>query len=200
MAEKKAQTAKKEKNPNKGFVHGVKEIVRKFIVALKRRPQRIPLVAFVIAFIYYSFNLTVISQTTYDINKPWMGLCEFVTMLLSMLGILCCMNAFPYRKKPVIPMVALTFGMSGIVIAADIIYSNIIIARINTEADIYAYLSRYPHFITANNMLQTHIVLMIISIALTALLPLYSKLIRKIKTSVEVEGNGDMKAIDLSAE
>ena len=191
---------KKEKNPNKGFVHGVKEAVRKFLVALKRRPQMIPLVAFVITFIYYSFNLTVISQTTADINRPWMGLCEFATMLFSMLGIVCCMNAFPYRKKPVIPMVVLTFVMSGIIIAADIVYSNVIVSAVNSQQDISAYLGKYPHFITANNMLQNHIVLVVVCVVLTALLPFYSKLIRKIKTSIEVEGNGDMKAIDLSGD
>ena len=36
--------------------------------------------------------------------------------------------------------------------------------------------------------------------ALVLTLPLYSKLIRKIKTSVEVEGNGEMAAIDISGE
>jgi hypothetical protein len=42
--------------------------------------------------------------------------------------------------------------------------------------------------------------LMIITIALIVLLPVYSKMIRKIKTSIEVEDNGEMGAIDLTGE
>lgn len=38
------------------------------------------------------------------------------------------------------------------------------------------------------------------AIALVLLLPVYSKLLRKIKTSVEVGDNGSMEAIDISGE
>jgi hypothetical protein len=41
---------------------------------------------------------------------------------------------------------------------------------------------------------------MLITAALVILLPVYSKMIRKIKTSIEVEDNGEMEAIDLSGE
>ena len=37
-------------------------------------------------------------------------------------------------------------------------------------------------------------------LALIVLLPVYSKMIRKIKTSIEVEDNGEMGTIDLSGE
>ena len=49
-------------------------------------------------------------------------------------------------------------------------------------------------------MLGVHQVIVIIGIALVALLPVYSKLLRKIKTSIEVEDNGGMDAIDISGE
>ena len=39
-----------------------------------------------------------------------------------------------------------------------------------------------------------------ISIALVALLPIYGKLLRKIKTSIEVEDNGKLDEIDISGE
>ena len=42
--------------------------------------------------------------------------------------------------------------------------------------------------------------MMVITIALILLLPVYSKLIRRIKTSIEVEDNGEMAAIDLTSE
>ena len=48
--------------------------------------------------------------------------------------------------------------------------------------------------------LRIHMMLMGITIALILLLPVYSKMIRKIKTSIEVEDNGEMGAIDLTGE
>ena len=50
----------------------------------------------------------------------------------------------------------------------------------------------------AYNMLNSHVVMMGISAALVVLLPVYSKLLRKINTSVEVEGNDSMAAIELN--
>jgi hypothetical protein len=52
----------------------------------------------------------------------------------------------------------------------------------------------------ANNMLNDHIILLAISVGLIALLPLYGKLLRKINTSVSVEDNGKLDAIDISGE
>ena len=43
-------------------------------------------------------------------------------------------------------------------------------------------------------------VILIVGVVLTALLPLYSKLLRKINTSVSVEDNGKLDAIDISGE
>ncbi len=46
----------------------------------------------------------------------------------------------------------------------------------------------------------THVILELVAVALTATLPFYKGLIRKIDTSVEVEDNGGMEAIDISGE
>ena len=56
----------------------MKEFIRKRIVALKRKPQTIALIAFGLAFLYYSLNLTKISDTTAYINLPGMGLAGFI--------------------------------------------------------------------------------------------------------------------------
>ena len=53
---------------------------------------------------------------------------------------------------------------------------------------------------SANNMLINHRIILIVGLALTALLPVYSKLLRKINTSVSVEDNGKLDAIDISGE
>ena len=52
----------------------------------------------------------------------------------------------------------------------------------------------------AQGVIRVHMVLVIIGTALLALLPVYAPLIRKINTNVEVAGNSDMAAIDISGE
>ena len=102
----------------------LKECWRKFLVSLKRRPQMIPLAVLLVAFVFYSLNLMYISDTTARIQGPGMGLSGFATMLFSMLSFMCFLNAFPYRKKPNIPMLVLLFAMLGIVIFSDMYYVN----------------------------------------------------------------------------
>jgi len=177
---------------------GIKEFIRKQIVTLKRSPQTIPLVMLLISFVYFSLNLTNMSNTTAKIQGVGMGLCQFCIMLFSLLSIVCMLNAFPQRKKPVLPMVILTFVMFGIIIYADIHYSNAIMAAL-TRAESPIVLDINTIYIAnAYNMLQTFIVLIGITAALVLTLPVYSKWIRKIKTSVEVEDNGDMAQIEIS--
>ena len=102
----------------------IKEIYRKFIVSLKRNPQSIPLVALAISFVYYSFNLTYISQTTALINTKHMGLSCFITMLFSILSFVCLLNAFPKRQKPNIFMIMLFAFMTIIIVFVDNFYFN----------------------------------------------------------------------------
>ena len=49
-------------------------------------------------------------------------------------------------------------------------------------------------------MLRVHMILVLTGAALTALLPLYAPLIRRINTSVEVAENEDMGTIDIAGE
>lgn len=179
---------------------GPKEAWRKFLVSLKRRPQNIPLVALVVAFLYYSLNLMHVSDTTARIQGPGMGLAGFATMLFSMLSFMCFLNAFPYRKKPVVPMVVLMFVMLGIVIFADAYYISAILTAV-TRADNPIKVTASTMYInSAYSCLYTHIILLCVAIALVLLLPVYTKLLRKIKTSIDVGDNGSMEAIDLSGE
>jgi len=175
----------------------MKEFFRKFLVGLKRKPQNIALAALVISFVYYSLNLTLISNTTSRIQGPGMGIYGFVTMLFSMLSFMCFINAFPHRKKVNKPMLILLVVMTAAVIFSDFMYRNIIIAAttgegavVVTEATIY--------IAKAYTMLGVHIVLLIVFLVLLALLPVYSRFIRKIKTSVEVESYGKMNTIEIS--
>lgn len=176
---------KAEENKNKGF----KESWRKFIVSLKKRPHNIPLCMMVIAFVVYSFNLTKVSNTTAVINRPLMGLCEFVIMLLSILAFVCFLNAYPKRQKPIMPMVILLYVMELIIVAADVIYISRIAEGLQT-IQITAARAFIPK---ARTMFYIHIVLVIISIILIALIPVIGKALNKIDTSIKLDENEDVE-------
>ena len=176
----------------------LKETVRRFIVSLKRSPQNIPMFMLLLSFVYFSLNLTHMSNTTAKIQGSGMGLCQFCIMLFSLLSIVCMLNAFPKRKKPVLPMVILLFVMFGIIIFADIHYSNGIMAALNRAESPIVLDVNTKYIADAYNMLRTFMVLIGITAGLVVTLPFYSKWIRKIKTSVEIEDNGDMAQIEIS--
>ncbi len=176
------------------------EFLRKFFVALKRRPSTIALVVLLLAFFQYSLNLTHISDTTAKIQGPGMGLCGFATMLFSMLSLVCFLNAFPRRKKPVTAMVVLMLIMFAIILFCDFYYSNLITNAL-TRADNPITLDASTVYIAqAYNVLQDHIVIECVGVALILLMPLYTKLLRKINTSVTVEDYGKLDVIDISGE
>ena len=182
------------------FVAGLKESFRKLLVSLKRRPSMIPLLVFALAFLVYSLNLMNISDTTAKIQGKGMGLCGFATMLFSLLSLLCFLNAFPHRKKVNVPMLVLAFLMVGVILFADTYYLNAI-GNALTRAENPIQIGKTTLYIAkANNMLVNHRIILIAGVALTALLPVYSKLLRKINTSVSVEDNGKLDAIDISGE
>lgn len=176
----------------------IKEAVRKFIVSLKRNPSMIPLVMLLVAFLVYSFNLTSMSDSTAKIQGVGMGLSQFCIMLFSLLSMVCMLNAFPRRKKPNIPMVVIMFVMFAIIIYCDLHYNNAIMAAL-TRAESPIVLNETTIYIAeAYNMLNTHVILIGVSAALVVLLPVYSKLLRKINTSVDVEDNGEMGEIEIN--
>ena len=176
---------------------GLKEIWRKFLVALKRRPSMIPLAVVVIAFLIYSLNLMYISDTTSLIQGANMGLAGFATMLFSMLSFLVFMNTFPYRKKTNIPMLVILYVMIAIIILADVYYLNGINTALTREVNPIAITMQTAYIAYAQYYIQIHIWWLVAAAVLIALLPVYTKMLRKINTSIEVEGNAEMGAIDL---
>ena len=175
----------------------VKEALRKFIVSLKRNPSVIPLVMLFVCFLYYSLNLTHVSNTTALIQGKGMGLCEFCIMLLNLLSLVCMLNAFPRRKKANIPMIVLMFAMFGILIYADMRYLNGIAAALNRAESPIKLDTSTAYIAKAFNMLSTYQIMIYVTAGLVALLPVYSKLLKKIKTSIEVEDNGNMAEIEI---
>ena len=179
------------------FWPGLKEAVRKFVVMLKRNPSTIPLVMMFVTFLFYSLNLTDVSDTTAKIYGKGMGLSQFCIMLFSLLSLVCMLNAFPRRKKANIPMVVLMFGMFAIIVYCDIHYTNMILAAITRPENPILITEDTNYIAKAYNMFNTHMIMVIVSAALVLLLPVYSKLLKKINTSVAIEDNGDMGQIDI---
>ena len=175
------------------------EALRKFIVSLKRKPQNIAMVALVVSFLVYSLNLTSISNTTAKIQGTGMGFTGFCTMLFSILSFVCFLNAFPYRKKVNVPMLVLMFVMFAIVVGCDWYYLGAI-TRAITRAESPISVTDFSYVAKAQSVLHAHMILMGVTTVLVITMPVYRKALRKIKTSVEVEDNGKLDAIDISEE
>lgn len=187
--------------PRRGF----KEFVRKFFVSLKRNPHNIPLVMMLVTYVFYSLNLTNISNCTAYIMRANMGQCQFVSMLLGILMFVTFLRAFPRREKPKIVMVALTLLMLIACTACEMLYAYRISSALNDPVNPYnpydtaGNLSdKGSYVISAQAVVTVHIILLIICIALIVALPVYSKMIKKINTSIEVEGNENMVSLDMA--
>lgn len=177
---------------------GIKEVIRKSLVSLKRSPQNIPMLFLIVAFLIFSLNLSSIANTTARINGANMGQCEFVAMLFSILAFVVFLRTFPKRKPANKIMLGLLFGMLALLIFVDVVYITRIVSAV-TRADNPIIIDEGSAYIsTAQTVVTLHIVFVAVTAALLALLPLYAKAIRKINTSIEVEGNGNMAAIDVS--
>ena len=180
-----------QNTPSKGakFKAGLKEWFRKRIVALKVKPQTIPLLIMVITTIYFMLALFTISKAVNiaatNPNVFACGICTFITTLLSLLYLVSFLNAFPKRKKPNIFFIVLVGVMIAGQLACDLVcylqMDACIKGLAKPDSDMgLACRAAQPYVIG-------HIVLLGISALVFALLPVYSKLIRKIDTSVKVE-------------
>lgn len=187
----------KERSDTK-FSLFLKELKRKIIVALKRRPQIIPGLMLALSFIFYSFNLTTISNTTAKIQGSGMGLCGFCTMLFSILSFVCFLNGFPYRKKPNIPMISLMYVMFAIITYCDIHYIGRVSAALNRPTNPIKITASTQYIPQSQTILIVHIVLLAITAILVLLIPVFRKMLKKIDTSVEVAENESMHEIELA--
>lgn len=189
----KQKTAKK---PGRG----IKESIRRFIVSLKRSPQSIPLVALLVAFFVYSLNLSSIAKTTEKINGANMGQCEFVAMLFSILAFVIFLRTFPRRQKANKVMLGLLFFILALLTFVDVVYIMRIVTAITRAENAIVIDDSTSYISTAKSIVTMHVIFVAATAVLLILLPLYSKAIRKINTSIEVEGNENMASIDISGE
>ncbi len=184
----------------KGSQRGIREALRKMIVSLKRKPQTIPMLVLAAAFVYYSLNLTHVSDTTAKIQSSGMGLSGFCTMLFSMLSFVCFMNAYPHRKKTNIPMLVLMFIMLIGLIFCDTYYMGCI-SRAVSRPDHPIVVDEGTMYIQqAFDMLGVHRIILIVGFVLTLLVPVLRKLLKKIDTSLPVEEGSQMGGLHLTQE
>lgn len=191
-----------KKNLNRQTVQrrGIREWIRKFFVSLKRSPQNIPLVSLMAAFLVYSLNLTSVANTTARINSANMGQCEFAAMLFSILAFVCFLRAFPKRQGPDVLMLGLLFVMMAIMIVADAVYYTRIIQAVTRAAEPIKITVDTRYIAIAQNVVVTHIILIAVTAVLILTIPLYAGLLQSINTSIDVEGYGELEAIDISGE
>ena len=173
-----------------------KNVLRKLLVSLKRKPALVAMCVLLVAFIVYTFSLTNVSHTTSRINKPNMGLAEFASMLLSVLSMVCFMNAYPRRKKPNYIMLGLSLAMLLIIFLCDGMYIGRIAEALNDPKS-QLDTTKETYILATRAMLNVHRVILIIGAALAVLVPWYGKLLRKINTNVNIEGNSEMAAIEI---
>ncbi|MCR5330394.1 MAG: hypothetical protein K6E62_04300 [Lachnospiraceae bacterium] len=177
----------------------MKEFFRKMLVSIKRNPQIFAGIVLAGAFLYYSLNLTKISNTTAKVQGRNMGLFGFITMLFSILVFVCFLNAFPKRKKANVPMLVLMYAIFAIIITADIFYRTRI-AEAAAKEEFRRVLDENPYIFAADKVVLIHIILIFIVAVLIALMPVYGRLLKKINTSIEVEGYGKLDKIDIDGE
>ena len=170
------------------------------MVTLKRNPQLIPLTMLLVAFAVLSFNLTKISNTTAIMNKNGMGLCAFISMLFSILSMVCMLNAFPKRSKPNWVMIIVMLAFFGIMMAADVIYGVKVLNGVTTDVDAIKITEKNYFIVQAQITVYIHAGLLAVTGVLVILEPLIAKLLKRINTSVDVEDNGEIAAIDISEE
>ena len=182
--------------PRRGF----KEHFRKFLVSLKHKPQNIALIILAVGFVYFSLNLTAISDTTALINTDNMGQCEFGMMLFSILSFVIFLRTFPKRQKVKIPALILTFVFLLLVIFLDVVYLMRINEALTKEGSNISITNSTMYISSAWTTLNVYLVFLCVVVVLLATLPIYSKLLKKINTSIDVEGNENMAAIDISGE
>lgn len=176
----------------------LKERVRKFFVALKKNPQAIPLVALTVAFVQFTLNLSDISNTTAKIQGQNMGLSQFVSMLFMLLSFVCLLNAFPKRKKPNLAMNIILRVLYGAVIFADAHYLGCINKALTRVANPIVITADTAYIEIARQALKAHIVLIAITIFFVIFEPIFAALIKKIKTSIEIEEGEKIEAIDIA--
>ncbi len=119
-------------------MRAIREFFRKLIVSLKRKPQTIAFLVLIAGFMWFTLNLTAISDTT-ALIKNGAGLSAFITLLASTLSLVTFLRSYPHRQKTRIVMLALTFVLLLGAMASDYWYHGLIIRAYTKEGNEIVY-------------------------------------------------------------
>jgi len=97
-------------------------------------------------------------------------------------------------------MIVMILAMYGIIIFCDNFYADRIWAAVKRPENPIQITEATMYINDAFKLMSTHITSVIVSAVLVVTEPIYAKLLKKINTSVEIEDNGDLGAIELSDE
>jgi len=96
-----------------------------------------------------------------------------------------------------VPMLALMFALVAVVFYCDTYYRGRIVYALTREEN---PIPSQDFIESAKSAMDWHRILLGLGVALTALLPVYTPLLKKLRTSVHIEDNGAMDTIDISGE
>ena len=102
----------------------------------------------------------------------------------------------PRRKKPNYIMLGLSLAMILIVILCDGMYIGRIAEALNDPKS-QLDTAKETYILATRAMLNVHRIILVVGAVLAVLVPWYGKLLRKINTNVNIEGNSDMAAIEI---
>lgn len=196
-----AEPAKENK-----FLASVKEWFRKRIVKLKHKPQTIPFVILLItSFMYLCFLGTLSPFITTNRGVSGLGIFQFVNTLASILIILIFLNSFPKRKKVNIVFLVITFVVLALMIVMDIMFIVNIAIYANRELGMgnegfQWFLTEIKGAGESVTCTIVHMVFLVITTVVLALLPVYKMLLLKINTRKELASNDIKEEIDTSEE
>ncbi len=160
----------------------IKEFFRKKLVALKRKPEILPLLAIIIACMVYTFKLSNYSNASIYATDFWVAILVFTTTLFSMLAIFTYISVHT-RKGTNYVMFALCMIILVFLLVSDVLSYGSISRRI---AEIKAAGAEdRPALTQALTDLRNHVISLGIAILLCVLKPVYGKMLNKINTAVK---------------
>ena len=95
-------------------------------------------------------------------------------------------------------MVVLTFVLIAVITFCDYHYQTLIFMAVSRTENRIKITDATRYIQEAYDMLGLHMILMIVTAALVALLPVYRKLLKKINTSIALEYSEDMAEIEIN--
>lgn len=201
LAKEEAAPAAAPATTKEPFSAKLKEWWRKKIVALKRKPQTIPLILLLITSVFYLLCLQTYSETLNTMPFKMGGFSIFINTLFSILILVLFLNTFPKNKKMNIVMLVLVCVFFACLVVFDIVLiMNFYVALdVENAASPIDYAAR-PYLAKVVPLTIVHLVLLGIFALAFALMPVYAKLIRKIDTSKQIEGGQLKEAIDTEDE